>query len=260
MTNTATTTIGQTTTTPTTVVTPPAMEVNGASMEDNETETEGWTCSQCTFQNHPQLNMCEQCGMVKRPPPVHRSPVMQQRQQLQQQQQPSHIPPAGIVQITSSQFIPAHGSNAAAAAAYNQTPAHLTATGVPLTNRMPAPPIPQPGYMMRSYSGHTPSPRMLYTSTMCQYPSAFSYPQIMSPSNNAASGSASPVSSTGGTYSPGQMLTPPTTGHGDRERSPKGKKKSKFNSKFSQSISNLFSSSSSSSTSTPGAASANSQE
>lgn len=245
MTNTTTTT-----TTPTTVVTPPAMEVNGASV-DNETETEGWTCSQCTFQNHPELNMCEQCGMVKRPPP-HRSPVM-----MQQQQPPSHIPPAGIVQITSSQFIPAHGSNAAA---NNQTPAHLIA-GVPLTNRMPAPPVPHPSYMMQSYSGHSASPRMVYTSPMCQYPSAFSYPQIMTPTSNA-SGGASPVSSTGGTYSPGQMLTPQfgeSQQQGSGGRSPKErKKKSKFNSKFSQSISNLFSSSSSSST--PGAASSNSQE
>lgn len=216
-----------------------AAEGIGSAVQDNEAETEGWTCSQCTFQNHPELNMCEQCGMMKRPIVQHRS-----SHQLQQQHQQPHPPPAGIVQITSSQFIPALGQNAAAAPYQNPNPtnAHL----MPNTNMSP--------YMQGYHPTQQQSPRIIYSSPMCQYPSAYAYPTVTS----SASAASSPTLS-GGTSSgaPG-LLSPPAIVVG---KSSKGKRgASKFNSKLSQSISNLFSSSSSSTGNSQGHSHVNSQE
>lgn len=237
---------------------PAATEVisSSSSSNDNESETEGWTCSQCTFQNHPELNMCEQCGMVKRPPPPptqQQQPQQQQNQihraHLQAQQQPqSNLPPPGIVQITSSQFIPALASNAAA----NQNPTHLAGGVMPTNNMSP--------YMMQGYHPHAQSPRMMYPSPMIQYPAPFSYPGGMAPSPMAGGQPGG-----GGCQSPMIMVqqqsspTSPSPSSGST-RSSKGKKGSKFNSKFSQSISNLFSSSSSSSSAATSTSHANSQE
>lgn len=232
---TATTSTGQPTTT--TIGSPATGAAEGIvnAVQDNEAETEGWTCSQCTFQNHPELNMCEQCGMMKRPIVQHRSSHHQQ-----QQQQP-HPPPAGIVQITSSQFIPALGQNAAAAPNQNPNPtnAHLM-------------PINMSPYMMQGYHPtQQQSPRMIYSSPMCQYPPAFAYPTVTSTASAASSPTLSSGTSSG-------LLTPPAIVVG---KSSKGKRgASKFNSKLSQSISNLFSSSSSSTGNSQGHSHVNSQE
>lgn len=234
----------------------PAMHEGSGSASDvhnninNEAESEGWTCSQCTFQNHPQLNMCEQCGMVKRSILMHHhhqrgnnNNNQHQPQQQQQQQQP-HPQPAGIVQITSSQFIPAlgpprpNGTVAAGGALVAASPVATTMTP-PNPNSAHLPPNLSP-YLMQGYAPtQQQSPRMIYSSPMCQYPPVFAYPNVgISPNGTAAS-------------SPQHQLTPPPIVVGTG-KSPKGKRGSKFNSKLSQSISNLFSSSSSSTSSTSG--------
>ena len=199
--------------------------VTGAAVEEDEPE--GWTCSQCTFQNHPELNMCEQCGMVKRQQP---------RPQPQQQQQQS----PGIVQITSTQFIPALAAN------QNHPSANVVRPPLNNTNMSP---YMMPGYLPTNQS----SPRIIYGTPMSQYPPTFAYPSpLVTPSPHCGS---IPAPGSSPAVALGHIHTPPPgqpqpSGSGGSTRS-KGKKGSKFsNSKFSQSISNLFSSSSSSSSTT----------